>query len=345
MNFFRQVRWYLHGKGEYTKQGYEAHAKKFKAGDIPDDLSDRRILITGANAGLGRSTTNALASRGAEVIMVCRNKERGMTARDEVVSETGNQRIHLFIADMSLLADVRGLDVALDRAGLDELDAVCCNAGVMLDDRDETKEGFDKTYATNLLASSYLLGTLMAPKLARRNGRIVLVSSGGGLTQKLDNYTPDLQFKKMKTWDGTMAYAKTKRAQIVLGEYWSQHAPDGEHKVSVASMHPGWAETPGVSKSMPKFQKQMEGKLRTIDQGADTIVWLSVVKRVEEGGFYLDREVVPKHLSMLCTSESEKSTQVLIDTLKRDAEKVTKESRIESILGGDAASGSDNSSY
>ena len=121
--------------------------------------------------------------------------------------------------------------------------------------------------------------------------RVVTVSSGGMLVQKLD--VDDLQFEKLSPFDGTMAYAQNKRQQVVMTEEWAR-----EHAgVHFSVMHPGWADTPAVRTSMPgeltradfavkvsstffitDFYEKMKDKLRTVAQGADTILWLAVAK-------------------------------------------------------------------
>ena len=118
--------------------------------------------------------------------------------------------------------------------------------------------------------------------------RVVTVSSGGMLVQKLD--VDDLQFEKMSPFDGTMAYAQNKRQQVVLTEEWSREHTD----IHFSVMHPGWADTPAVRNSMPgtkildagyhqhsipsDFYEKMRDKLRTVEQGADTAVWLAIAK-------------------------------------------------------------------
>ena len=85
--------------------------------------------------------------------------------------------------------------------------------------------------------------------------RVVTVSSGGMLTNKLD--VDDLQTKK-KTFDGTMVYAQNKRQQIVISEKWAKKYPG----IQFTTMHPGWADTPAVRSAMPGFYEKMKDKLR-----------------------------------------------------------------------------------
>ena len=98
-------------------------------------------------------------------------------------------------------------------------------------------------FATNTLGT-YLLTTSLLPLLEKSDQpRVVTVSSGGMLVQKLD--VDDLQFQKMSKYDGTMAYAQNKRQQVEMTEIWA-----AKHlEIHWSVMHPGWADTPAVRTS------------------------------------------------------------------------------------------------
>ena len=90
-------------------------------------------------------------------------------------------------------------------------------------------------------------------------------------------------------FDGRVAYAKSKRAEVVLAERWAEElAGTG---VVVHSMHPGWADTPGIQTSLPAFRRVMRPLLRSPEQGADTIVWLAAAPEAGAvtGRFWNDR--------------------------------------------------------
>jgi NAD(P)-dependent dehydrogenase (short-subunit alcohol dehydrogenase family) len=103
-------------------------------------------------------------------------------------------------------------------------------------------------------------------------------------------------------YDGVVAYARAKRAQVTLAELMAERlAP---RKVVVHSMHPGWAETPGVARSLPTFRKVMSPLLRTAEDGADTLVWLASddgEPLAKSGLFWLDRR--PRGLHRLGRTE------------------------------------------
>jgi NAD(P)-dependent dehydrogenase (short-subunit alcohol dehydrogenase family) len=115
--------------------------------------------------------------------------------------------------------------------------------------------------------------------------RVILVSSGGMYTQRLDVHDPESE----RGYRGSVAYAKAKRAQVVLAGCWGARWHD--RGVVVHAMHPGWAATPGVHASLPTFERVMGPVLRSADEGADTIVWLvaSPEPARSTGRFWHDR--------------------------------------------------------
>jgi dehydrogenase/reductase SDR family protein 12 len=189
------------------------------------------------------------------------------------------------------------------------------NAGVLENDRSVTDEGFERTYATNLLCP-YVLTEMLLPKLeASAPARVITVSSGGMYTARLD--PNDLETERQR-YDGPSAYARTKRGQVILTELWAERMRG--RGVAVFSMHPGWAETPGVSRSLPRFDRVMGPLLRTPAQGADTIVWLASDPDVpsKTGLFFHDRVPRPTHRAAR-TQESDADRGIFVEVLERHA--------------------------
>jgi dehydrogenase/reductase SDR family protein 12 len=189
------------------------------------------------------------------------------------------------------------------------------NAGVLIHDGSKSVDGYEINFATNTLGT-YALTCGLEPALkASAPSRVIMVSSGGALTAHLE--TVDLEGVKIKSKDGSDFYARDKRRQIALAEYFDEEwKNDGVH---CCSMHPGWVETEGVKSSIPGFYNAFRSKLRNLEQGADTIVWLSVCPDVDiQGGeFYLDRKVTSKHLFMAGTKYSREDLQKLVRNLNR----------------------------
>ncbi len=273
----------------FDRSGFARHAVGFDPDDLAVDLSDRRCLITGANSGIGFETALALADRGAELVLLCRDVARGDAARDAILERTANRRIAVEKLDVSSLASVR--EAAARLAGA-RIDVLVHNAGVLPGAREETADGLERTFATHV-AGPHLLTQLLRPALLRSpDARIVWVSSGGMYTRRLALSDPQWRTRR---YDGVLAYAETKRMQVALAECWARELRDTS--ACVVSMHPGWADTPAVASSLPRFRRVTEAILRSPAQGADTVVWLAAAPRekLEPGGFYFDRAARTKH--------------------------------------------------
>ncbi len=285
--------------------GYIARRKTWADPDLDLDLSGRRIVVTGANSGLGLATTRALASRGAHVVMVCRDPGRGQRALDDLASELPGARLSLERADMGALDDVAALGSRLARA---PVHALVHNAGALVHELQRTADGHELTFAVHVLGPHLLTRALEGALAGAMDSRVVFVSSGGMYTQRLD---VDRLRDGLDPFDGARVYAHAKRAQVILARRWSELL--GPRGVAVGSMHPGWADTPGVRGALPGFHKVTRALLRTPEQGADTIAWLAASPEASlaRGGFYLDREPRSEHTPMARTRSSPADEQRL----------------------------------
>ena len=105
--------------------------KHFRGGqcNLKRDLTGQVIVITGANAGIGKETTRSLAYTGATIIMACRSRERAQPVLDEIVRESGNRKISLMILDLAELASVRAFAQEFN-SKYERLDILINNAGI-----------------------------------------------------------------------------------------------------------------------------------------------------------------------------------------------------------------------
>uniref|UniRef100_A0ABM5GL88 Dehydrogenase/reductase SDR family member 12 isoform X2 n=1 Tax=Pogona vitticeps TaxID=103695 RepID=A0ABM5GL88_9SAUR len=284
MSLYRNSVWFLKGLNQYCRSGYESASKHFVPEDLEVNVTGRSFMVTGANSGIGKAAAKEIARRGGAVHLVCRNKDRAEEAKKEITTETGNQ---------------------------------INNAGCMVNKRELTEDGLENNFATNTLGT-YILTTLLLPLLGKEDdARVITVSSGGMLVQKLN--VSDLQSEKT-AFDGTMVYAQNKRQQVVLTEQWAKAHPN----IHFSSMHPGWADTPAVRTSMPDFYEKMKDRLRTEAQGADTVVWLAVspaARKQASGLFFQDRQPVPTHLPLAWTKSSPGDEEKLMQALEELSQK------------------------
>ncbi|KAL5476280.1 hypothetical protein EMCRGX_G026204 [Ephydatia muelleri] len=296
----------------YTRNGFLKAAENFREEDMIADVSNLSYMITGANSGIGKETALALAKRGATVHMVCRNSASGEQVKQEIISQSGNNKVHLHILDMAKPRNIVEFTASFVRSEA-PLDVLVNNAGCMVNQRELSEDGLETNFATNTLGT-YIITTELIPVLGMSaSARVVTVSSGGMLTTKLE--TVDLQSENCRSFDGTFAYAQNKRQQVVMSRIWSKQFPN----IHFSTMHPGWADTPAVRSAMPSFHRLMEGKLRTPEQGADTIIWLCVAPRDrvgESGLFFQDRTPVSEHLPLAWTRSGADEERILMTKLE-----------------------------
>ncbi|XXG85316.1 hypothetical protein AAC387_Pa11g0415 [Persea americana] len=309
---WRSAAFGVYGFMHFTKAGFEKHSKNFRTEEMQEQLEGKICVVTGANSGIGFTTAEGLASRGATVYMVCRSKERGEAALLKIQSTTGNRNVHLEVCDLSSVIEIKSFASRFSSKDL-PLHILVNNAGLIEQNRVTTSEGFELNFAVNVMGT-YAMTELIVPLLekAESKARVITVSSGGMYTAPL---TGDLQFSE-NNFDGTLQYARNKRVQVALTEKWAEMYKN--KGIGFYSMHPGWAETPGVAKSLPGFSKALSGKLRTSQEGADTIIWLALQpkEKLVSGAFYFDRAEAPKHLPFAGTAGSHALIDSIVDTLR-----------------------------
>uniref|UniRef100_A0A674MNZ9 Dehydrogenase/reductase 12-like a n=1 Tax=Takifugu rubripes TaxID=31033 RepID=A0A674MNZ9_TAKRU len=311
MSVYRNSAWFLKGLSEFTRNAFLSASKQFVEKDLEVSMAGRAFMITGANSGIGKATAMAIAKRGGTVHMVCRNKDKAEEARADIVKETGNKEVHVHILDLSETKKVWEFAEAFKRK-YKALNVLINNAGSIMSQRDVNAEGLEKSFATNVLGV-YILTKSLIPLLEKSaDPRVITVSSGGMLVQKLR--IGNLQSERGR-YDGAMVYAQHKRQQVVMTEQLAKT----HTSIHFSVMHPGWVDTPAVANGMPDFHRSMKDSLRTPEQGADTAVWLAVAEAAAKnpsGRFYHDRKMVPTHLPLAWTHSSALEEQKLLSLLE-----------------------------
>mmetsp|Transcript_6719 Transcript_6719/g.19413 ORF Transcript_6719/g.19413 Transcript_6719/m.19413 type:complete len:254 (-) Transcript_6719:1113-1874(-) len=251
--------------------------------------------------------------------MFCRSKERAERAKKEIVDATSNETVDVVLIDLGELASVRNAVKDLQSKET-KVDVLVCNGGVLLNEKQTTKEGNEVTFASHLLGGSYLLSQLLMPQLKQADDpRIIFVSSGGMYTLPFPDWSTATNSKDSHDhYDGNFAYAYAKRGQVILAGEYAKLYPD----VQTVSCHPGWALTPAVDMAYGDNKKYLE-PMRTTWQGAEGIAWLMGAKgsELENGAFYLDRSTQRKHLGPVTsfTKNTEKEVEAMMANLKDSA--------------------------
>ncbi len=274
----------------YTKIGPRLRRRWWAADPEPGALLGRRVVVTGATSGIGEAMVSSFAALGATVHVLGRNREKVRRVVAEVRAAQPGADLVEEVCDIGDLDAVRAWTDDLT-SRIDGLHGLVHNAGVMVPERTESAQGHEMALAVHVLGP-HLMTERLLPLLGADAGTVVLMSSGGMYSAGLRSTPDEIEYRD-GDYDGVRGYARTKRMQVVLADAWSERLRGGQ--VRVESCHPGWVATPGVSDSLPGFDKVMGPLLRTAASGADTAVWLVATRPVAPGRhhFWHDRATRP----------------------------------------------------
>jgi len=205
--------------------------------DIPD-LSGRVVVVTGANSGTGFETARVLASRGATVILACRNAMRAEEAVRRIQIIHRGSRVEAQLLDLGSLKSVREAAASI-RERFSRLDLLINNAGVMVPPYGKTEDGFETQIGTNHFGPYVFTGLLLDRLRATPESRIVTMSSGAHRMGRI--HFEDLHFERSyRAW---AAYSQSKLANLLFTyELQRRLNAAGSGALAVAA-HPGWART------------------------------------------------------------------------------------------------------
>jgi NAD(P)-dependent dehydrogenase (short-subunit alcohol dehydrogenase family) len=203
------------------------------------NLKGKKVLVTGANSGLGYHTTKGLALKGAHVIMGCRNMKRAHEAHDQLLDEYPNLSLEIEELDLADLESVREAAKAVIRDH-EALDILCNNAGIMMIPYDTTQQGFEKQIGVNHLGHFALTAHLMPALLNADAARVVNISSI--YHKRGDVEVDDLSFES-RGYDKTKAYAQSKLANLLFTYELERRFRAHQSQAISLAAHPGYADT------------------------------------------------------------------------------------------------------
>jgi NAD(P)-dependent dehydrogenase (short-subunit alcohol dehydrogenase family) len=254
-------------------------------------MKDKVVMITGANSGIGKAASLALAKMGATVVMVARDRERGEAARAEIVEKSQNSSIDLLLSDLSSLESVRQLAAEFQRK-YSKLHVLVNNAGLFNQRRHVTTDGYENTFATNYLAPFLLTNLQLDLLKASAPSRIVNVSSVG-------HYNGHINFEDLNLeneYGGWKAYGQSKLALVLFTHELAKKLQGTG--VTVNAVHPGTVATniwtrpfgpAGFIMALPKLF------MTSPEKGAETIVYLASSGEAQGlNGEYLEKLKVKK---------------------------------------------------
>jgi NAD(P)-dependent dehydrogenase (short-subunit alcohol dehydrogenase family) len=242
-----------------------------------EDLSGKVALVTGATTGIGKEIARGLARMGAEVVIGARTLDRGNAARDDIASTTGSTKVSVMQVDMADQKSIRAFASSF-LAQHPKLHILVNNAGCWQSDRQESPDGHELTWATNVLGP-YLLTNLLAPGLeAAAPSRVINIVSDFASSYDVT----DLEWSKRK-YDMMKCYSQSKQALRMLT--WGQADRFASSKVAVNCAAPGFVKTEfnrsvrGFTAAMIKFFAALMAV--SPEKGAETPLWAAAARQLE----------------------------------------------------------------
>lgn len=283
-------------------------------------MQNKLCIVTGANSGIGKATTQELARQGAYIVMICRNEERARQARKEIISETGNPGLEIMLADFAYQYEIREVADRFNRK-FDKLDVLINNAGIIPSRRTETIDGIERTFAVNHLGPFLLTNLLMDRLLAAPQGRIINVSSEvhrlGASIFHLANLQLEEGYSPMK------AYGLSKLCNIMFTYELTQRLEDSN--VTANALHPGLVGTRLSSEAgwmMKLFYTVGRPIMKSPSKGAETPVYLATSDEVSAiSGKYFKNKKITKPAEIAFDDE-------LTNRLWEISEELTKLNRV-----------------
>jgi NAD(P)-dependent dehydrogenase (short-subunit alcohol dehydrogenase family) len=261
---------------------------------LPRDVKDKVVLITGASSGIGVETARGMALRGAHVLITGRDRERTSAVAERLIDETRNPSIEPLIADFSSLQQVKRLAEEV-QSKVGRLDVLVNNAGLWHQNRHQSVDGYEDTFAVNHLAPFLLTEELLPLLRSTGQARVVHVASRLHARPKrlaLD----DLQWER-SPYRGLRVYAHSKLAQVVYSSELARRlAGTG---VTSNSLHPG-----DVSTNVTRDSKFLSWGIRvaafflkTPEEGARTSLHIACAPALEgvSGKYFSDEREAKAH--------------------------------------------------
>lgn len=280
----------------FDQTGYHRHAKHFSQLN-PAQIAGKHFFVTGGSRGIGEAAVKSLLDMGATVTVTAR------TAADFDANFKGVSNVHFAALDLADFDAIRNLP-------LNHYDGLVLNAGGMPSKLNVIEEQYDTIFASQLVGHYLLMRRMIEERRLKAGSPIHWVSSGGMYPTKLS--LSDLTWQK-QPYDKVKSYSNTKRAQLVLNALLAKR-----YKGFVFSCsHPGWVGTAALAEALPGFTGKLGSRLRTAEQGADTIVWcLEQGTKLPTGKFWFDRKPRSEY-PLFWTKEPEPVRHALLELLEQ----------------------------
>ena len=280
--------------------------------------TNRVAIVTGANSGIGFETAKALAAKGAEVVMACRNLQKADLAADSIRAQFPGAQLTVSKLDLADLGSVHAFAGAFGRE-FDKLNLLINNAGVMVPPFSKTKDGFELQFGANHLGHFALTGLLLPQIRATPGARVVSVSSGAHRMGKLE--FSNLQAEKgYKPW---AAYGQSKLANLLFMRQLNVYFAEEQIDALAAASHPGITKTNlHATSAIGKVFNPLFGQKS--DMGALPTLYAATAPDVRPNDYYgpdgfQEMRGYPEKVSMSADAQN----SALAERLWRVSEKLT----------------------
>ncbi|MFC2125538.1 SDR family oxidoreductase [Bacteroidota bacterium] len=255
-------------------------------------MENKICVITGACSGIGLETAKALSDMGATIVLVCRDEQNGLAAREEIVKDSGNKKVNIVPMNLSSQKQIReGIRTIMDLHP--KIDVLINNAGTWFSKLEYTEDNIETQFAVNHLA--YFLITYELLPILRKSDdpRIINVGSDSHFHGKIHFHDINLT----KKYHGLRAHAQSKLANVLFTYEFDRRKDD--NKLSIYCVQPGLVKTDiGLKHTYPLHG--IAWKLRrlggvSIKEGAATSIYLASSPDAQgESGKYWDKCKVKK---------------------------------------------------
>ncbi|MHA1721338.1 MAG: SDR family oxidoreductase [Promethearchaeota archaeon] len=234
-------------------------------------------MVTGATDGIGKATAKIFAQKGAILILVARNLEKGKKTIKEIIEQTKNSKIEFIQADLSVQKNIWHV-VEKFKEKYNHLDILVNNVGGFFSERIETPDGYELTFALNYLCPFLLTNLLLDSLKSSNQARIINITSSAHRYGKI--HLKDLQLKN--NFFGLKAYQQSKLAIVIFTKYLAKKLQN--YSITVNSIHPGIVKT-NIARQHNGIQEKVFKLIKkTIaipsEKAAQNIAYLAVSKNV-----------------------------------------------------------------
>ncbi len=254
------------------------------------DMTNKLCVITGANSGIGFETAKALAKKGAYIVMVCRNEDKAIKAKNQILETFPDAGIAIVLCDFSIQKEIRSAaDEITSR--YKKIDVLINNHGFIASERNETVDGLEETFAVNHIGYFLFTHLLLDNIKAAKKGRIVNVASGAHRAGEFD--TDNLQLEE--NFSPMKAYGNSKLFNILFTKELAERLKDSD--VTANCLHPGvvgsnFGQSGELHISL--FYKLFGVFMTSNKKGAETTVYLASSDEVENanGAYFKNKKAI-----------------------------------------------------